>query len=60
MKAFHTSDRELGRLVAKAQPKLLILTHVIYRARVKVESEGIIRAAGFSGRIVIGEDLARY
>lgn len=60
MRAFHTSDRELGQLVAKAQPKLLILTHVIYRKRVEKESARIIREAGFRGRIVIGEDLARY
>jgi ribonuclease Z len=60
MKAFHTSDRELGRLVAKAQPKLLILTHVIYRPAVERESIGVIRKAGYRGRIVIGEDLDRY
>lgn len=60
MKAYHTSDVELGRLAARAQPHLLILTHVIYRKAVEAESEGIIRAAGYRGRVVVGEDLARY
>jgi len=60
MRAFHTSDRELGRLAAKAQPKLLILTHVIYRRTVERESIDVIRKAGYRGGIVIGEDLGRY
>jgi ribonuclease Z len=60
MRAFHTSDRELGRLAARARPKLLILTHVIYRRAVERESIDAIRKAGYRGRIVIGEDLDRY
>jgi ribonuclease BN (tRNA processing enzyme) len=60
MKAFHTSDRELGRLAAEARPELLILTHVVYRAAVERESVDVIRKAGYRGRIVIGEDLGSY
>ena len=60
MREFHTSDRELGRLAAEARPKLLILTHAVYRPRVEAESVGVIRDAGYRGRIVIGQDLARY
>lgn len=60
LRAFHTSDRELARLAAAAQPKLLVLTHVLYRNRVEAESGDIIRAAGYRGRVVIGKDLGRY
>jgi len=60
MRAFHTSDRELGRLAARAKPKLLILTHVIYRPAVERESIEVIREAGYRGRVVIGQDLDRY
>lgn len=60
MEAFHTSDRELGRLAARARPGMLILTHAIYRTAVEAESADVIREAGYRGRIVVGEDLGRY
>ncbi len=60
MKSFHTSDEELGRLAARAAPHLLILVHMEYRPRTEAEAVDVIRAAGYRGRIVIGEDLGRY
>jgi ribonuclease BN (tRNA processing enzyme) len=61
MRAFHTSDVELGRLAATAKPKLLILQHVV--GRLGATDEDLIAAVhrgGFVGRIVVGKDLQRY
>lgn len=58
--AFHTSDVELGGIAMRAQPKLLILYHI---GRMGATNDVIlagIRRGGFTGRTVIGEDLARY
>ena len=60
MKEFHTSDRELGTIAAKTNPKLLILYHVVRMGGADEEMIGAIRAAGFQGRVVVGRDLERY
>jgi ribonuclease Z len=57
---FHTSDVELGRLAAKAQPKLLVLTHVIPYDAVSAELLADIRRGGFVGRVLVAKDLDRY
>src|SRR5204863_9945932 len=60
MRAFHTSDRELGALAARVQPRLLILHHIV---RMGGTDQGLIegvRAGGFTGAVVIGRDLDRY
>ncbi len=59
MRAFHTSNVELGKIAAAAKPKLLILHHIV---RMKGTDEEIlrgVRAGGFQGRVVIGNDLDR-
>jgi ribonuclease Z len=61
MRAFHTSDVELGRLAARIQPKLLILYHIVRSGG--AENEELlagVRAGGYQGRVVIGKDLERY
>lgn len=60
LRAFHTSDVELGRLAATAGPKLLILHHVVRGVGAEAELIAGIRKGGFQGRIVIGKDLDRY
>jgi ribonuclease BN (tRNA processing enzyme) len=60
MKQFHTSDLELGALAARAQPKLLVLTHIVYRGGSPEEVVQGIRAGGFAGPIEVGRDLGRY
>lgn len=60
MKEFHTSDAELGALAARAEPKLLLLTHVVWMGGTEDELVRGIRAAGFTGRIEVGHDLGRY
>jgi len=56
----HTSDVELGRLAARAKPKLLLLSHVLFMGASEGEVLDGIRRGGFSGRVVIAKDLARY
>ena len=59
-RSFHTSDVELGRLAARARPKLLILTHIV---RMGATDEALlrgVRAGGFTGNVVVGKDLGRY
>jgi ribonuclease BN (tRNA processing enzyme) len=60
MKRFHTSDLELGALAARAQPKLLVLTHIVYRGGSPEEVVRGIRAGGFNGAVEVGRDLGRY
>ena len=56
----HTSDRELGAIAAQDKPKLLILTHIIRMGATDADLIRGIRAGGFTGRVVVGRDLARY
>src|SRR6185437_14997609 len=59
-RSFHTSDVELGRLAARAKPKLLVLTHIV---RMGATDEALlrgVRAGGFTGDVVVGKDLGRY
>ena len=61
MRSFHTSDIELGRMAARIQPKLLILYHVV-RTGSPTNEELLagVRAGGYKGQVVIGNDLERY
>jgi ribonuclease BN (tRNA processing enzyme) len=54
--AFHTSARDVGRLAAEAQPKLLLLYHVLLWGATE-ESLLAEVAQTYSGRVVIGKDL---
>ena len=60
MRECHTSDKELGRMAARAQPKLLVLHHVVRMGWTDEEMIGAIRAEGFKNRFVVGKDLERY
>ncbi len=61
LRAFHTSDVELGRLAAAAKPRLLILQHVVNRlGTTDAEMIAAVRGAGFTGKAVVGRDLQRY
>lgn len=60
MKSFHTSDRELGALAAKAGPKLLVLHHIVRMGGTDEELVQGVRAGGYTGRLVVGRDLDRY
>ncbi|GJG85480.1 ribonuclease Z [Gemmatimonadetes bacterium T265] len=60
MRAFHTSDVELGTFAAAARPRLLVLTHLIRMGADDEELLRGVRAGGFAGRVVVGHDLDRY
>lgn len=60
MRAFHTSDRELGALAARAQPRRLVLFHIVRMGGTDEELLAGVRAGGFSGDVSIGRDLDRY
>ena len=60
MQSFHTSDVELGRIAAAANPKLLILDHIVRMGGTDADLLAGIRKGGFGGRTVIGKDLERY
>lgn len=60
MRAFHTSDRELGALAARAKPRLLVLSHVVRMGGTDEELLAGVRAGGYAGDVVIARDLDRY
>jgi ribonuclease BN (tRNA processing enzyme) len=60
LREVHTSDLELGRLAAAAQPKLLVLSHVLFMGASEQEVLDGIRRGGFMGPVVFAKDLARY
>ena len=60
MREFHTSDRELAVIAGRAQPKLLVLTHIIRYGATDSTLVASIHAAGYGGRVAVGHDLDRY
>lgn len=61
MREFHTSDIELGKMAARIQPKLLILYHIVRTGRpTNEELLAGVRAGGYKGQVVIGNDLEQY
>ncbi len=60
MRSFHTSDREVGQLAARARPKLVVLHHIVRMGGTDEELLTGVRAGGFTGRVVIGRDLDRF
>jgi ribonuclease BN (tRNA processing enzyme) len=56
---FHTSAIGLADLANRAQPKLLILSHILFFGETAAEILGEVRSR-FSGAVVVGEDLAEY
>lgn len=60
MRSFHTSDVEVGQLAARAQPRLVVLHHIVRMGGTDEELLAGVRAGGFKGRVVIGHDLDRF
>ncbi|HUQ19613.1 MAG TPA: MBL fold metallo-hydrolase [Gemmatimonadaceae bacterium] len=60
MTSFHTPANKLGEIAARANPKLLLLTHVVPTGVADSLVIAGIRSGGFKGRIAIGHDLERY
>jgi ribonuclease Z len=57
--AFHTSSRDLARIAQKAQPKLLILYHVLLWGETEEQLLHEIRGK-YRGPVVVGKDLEVY
>ncbi len=60
MRAFHTSDREVGALAARAGVRRLVLHHVVRMGGTDDELLAGVRAGGFGGPVVVGRDLDRH
>jgi len=60
MRSFHTSDRELGALAARAGVKHLVLHHIVRMGGTDEELIAGVRAGGYRGPVSIGRDLERY
>ena len=60
MREFHTSERELGDIAAKANCKTLILTHIVPFDGTDEQLLSGIRSAGYTGNVIVGKDLGRY
>ncbi|MBX9928652.1 MAG: MBL fold metallo-hydrolase [Gemmatimonadaceae bacterium] len=55
----HTSDAELGAMLARAKPKQVVLTHILRMGGSIDEIVATIRQAGYTGIITVAEDGAR-
>lgn len=60
MRAFHTSDHELGALAARAGVRHLVLYHIVRMNGTDEELLAGVRAGGYTGSVTIGHDLERY
>jgi ribonuclease BN (tRNA processing enzyme) len=60
MREFHTSDLELGVIASLAQPKLLVMHHIVRHGNDDEELGNSVRAAGFQGDVVVARDLDVY
>jgi ribonuclease BN (tRNA processing enzyme) len=56
-RAFHTSTVELAAIAKDAQPKLLVLNHVLFWGTTPDDVVKEMEAAGYHGKIVVANDL---
>ena len=56
---YHTSDVELGALAKRVRPGMLFLDHIIRMGASDEEILPGVRAGGYEGKVVVGQDLAR-
>jgi ribonuclease Z len=57
---YHTTAVQLGELAARANPRLLVISH---NGRVGADADSMMMAMvhrGFQGRVIIGKDLDRF
>ena len=60
MRAFHTSDEELGALAQRARVKLLVVHHVVWMGGTEAELVAGIRKGGYAGPLHIARDLDAF
>ena len=56
----HTSDVEVGRIAARANPRMVVLTHVISQGATDEELIAGVHSGGYKGRVAVAHDLDRY
>jgi len=54
---FHTSTAELAKIANEARPKELVLYHVLFWGTTPEQALDEVRAAGYTGKIVVANDL---
>ena len=60
MRAFHTSDVEVGALAKRAGIKQLVLSHIVRMGGTNAELIAGVRKGGYTGSVMIARDLAVY
>lgn len=60
MRAFHTSDVEVGELAADARPALVVLTHAVRMGASDEDLIAGVRQGGYRGPVVVAKDLQRF
>jgi ribonuclease BN (tRNA processing enzyme) len=60
MKAFHSSDVEVGALAKAAGVKQVVLHHLVRMQGTDAELIAGVRRGGFTGPVVVGKDLQRF
>lgn len=56
----HTSDVEIGSIAATANPRMVILTHVVSLGSTDSAMVAAVHSRGYKGRVVVAHDLDRY
>lgn len=60
LKSAHTSDVEIASIAKTANPKMVILTHVISLGATDSAMIAAVRSRGYAGRVIVAHDLDRY
>ena len=55
----HTSTKELAVIANEAQPKLLVLTHILFWGSTEEEILEEVESS-YSGKVSLGQDLSIY
>lgn len=60
LKSAHTSDVELASIAKTANPRMVVLTHVIALGATDSAMIAAVRSKGYTGRAVVAHDLDRF
>ena len=60
LNAYHTSADQVGEIAERAQPKLLVLTHIVGADEQSLKKISERVSAHFKGKFVLGKDLMRF
>ena len=60
LKSAHTSDVEIASIAKTANPRMVILTHVVSLGATDSAMIAAVRSKGYAGSVVVAHDLDRY